>query len=381
MNKREPGAEGPAAIPPNAKGRASISPCAEADRNERQLRRLAAFLEDAVGFQLALVTYDTPELRDRQLKRLADLFGGGAVFLTQLDLTETPQERQLLERLRRHLAGVKVPHGKRLAVMVVGLEATLDYRRLGPEAAEGLAVFQNANAQRDAFARECPVAVALWLNPTATSALATSAADLWHWRNGTFCFTVAPELRREIEHRLVEMPVAESFGLPKREKLERIASLRDLLAESAGSAGADTPRARQRRRALLNELGLAHLGMGDAQRAIPVFEEGREIAVEIGDRRGEGNALGNLGIAYVDLGQVEKAIGYYEQGLVIDREIGDRGGEGNDLGNLGIAYADLGQVEKAIGLLEQALGIGQEIKDPQIVRIFSRRLERLRGAG
>ena len=50
------------------------------------------------------------------------------------------------------------------------------------------------------------------------------------------------------------------------------------------------------------------------------------IAREIGDRRGEGNALGNLGIAYADLGQVEKAIGYYEQRLVIAREIGDRRG-------------------------------------------------------
>ena len=40
------------------------------------------------------------------------------------------------------------------------------------------------------------------------------------------------------------------------------------------------------------------------------------IAREIGDRRGEGNALGNLGIAYADLGQVERAIGFYEQDLV-----------------------------------------------------------------
>ena len=34
---------------------------------------------------------------------------------------------------------------------------------------------------------------------------------------------------------------------------------------------------------------------------------------EIGDRRGEGAALGNLGLAYADLGQVERAIDFYEQ--------------------------------------------------------------------
>ena len=56
---------------------------------------------------------------------------------------------------------------------------------------------------------------------------------------------------------------------------------------------------------------------------------------EIGDRRGEGNALGNLGSAYFQLGDARRAIGYYEQALVISREIGDRRGEGNALGNLG----------------------------------------------
>jgi tetratricopeptide (TPR) repeat protein len=103
------------------------------------------------------------------------------------------------------------------------------------------------------------------------------------------------------------------------------------------------------------------------------------IAREIGDRRGEGNALGNLGLAYYRLGQAERAIGFYEQHLAIAREIGDRRGEGTALGNLVVGYAALGQAERAIGLLEQALQIGQEIKDPQIIRIISRSLERWRG--
>ena len=65
--------------------------------------------------------------------------------------------------------------------------------------------------------------------------------------------------------------------------------------------------------------------------------------------------------------------------LVIARAIGDRRGEGIALGNLGFAYAALGQVERAIGYCEQALRIGQEIKDPRIIRIVTVQLERLRG--
>ena len=70
--------------------------------------------------------------------------------------------------------------------------------------------------------------------------------------------------------------------------------------------------------------GMAFLGQGVA------LPETRHPAVdrEIGDRRGEGNALGNLGLAYHRLGQVERAIGSYEQRLAIAREIGDRRGEG-----------------------------------------------------
>jgi tetratricopeptide (TPR) repeat protein len=89
-------------------------------------------------------------------------------------------------------------------------------------------------------------------------------------------------------------------------------------------------------------------------------------------------SLGNVGLAYADLGEVEKAIGFYEEALVIDREIGDRRGEGADLANLGVAYASLGEREKALALLEHSLAIGRAIKDPQIIRVVTDALARLR---
>ena len=57
------------------------------------------------------------------------------------------------------------------------------------------------------------------------------------------------------------------------------------------------------------------------------------------------------------LGQSQEAIALYEQQLVITREIGDRRGEGSALGNFGIAYANLGQSQEAIALYEQHLAI------------------------
>ncbi len=103
--------------------------------------------------------------------------------------------------------------------------------------------------------------------------------------------------------------------------------------------------------------------MGQYQLAIDYHQQRLTIAREIGDRRGEGNALGNLGNAYDSLGQYQLAIDYHQQRLTIAREIGDRRGEGNALGNLGIAYQSLGQYQQAINYYQQALTIAREIGD------------------
>ena len=69
-------------------------------------------------------------------------------------------------------------------------------------------------------------------------------------------------------------------------------------------------------------------------------------------------------VAYADLGEVHKAIEFYEKSLVIKREIGDRRGEGNALGNLGIALYGLGEKERGIELMKQALVIYEAIESP-----------------
>ena len=120
------------------------------------------------------------------------------------------------------------------------------------------------------------------------------------------------------------------------------------------------------------------------------------IAREIGDRRGEGNALGNLGLAYADLGETDApsssmnkhcslfarlAIAeakvmrsatwvdayaapkprpaapssFMNRRLTIAREIGDRRGEGNALWNMSLVLDQLGERAQAIPHAEQAL--------------------------
>ena len=111
----------------------------------------------------------------------------------------------------------------------------------------------------------------------------------------------------------------------------------------------------------LRMLGNYYLHLANYAEAINFYQQSLVIASDVGDRQGEGDALGNLGLAYSHLGNYPQAIDFHQQALVIAREIGDREGEGNALGNLGGAYSHLGNYPQAIDFHQQHLAIAREI--------------------
>ncbi|AFZ26027.1 TPR repeat-containing protein [Cylindrospermum stagnale PCC 7417] len=115
----------------------------------------------------------------------------------------------------------------------------------------------------------------------------------------------------------------------------------------------------------LGGLGIVYRVLGKYPQAIDYLQQQLNIAREIGDRNGEGQTLGNLGLVYYCLGKYPQAIDYLQQSLTIARarEIGDRNGEGNALGNLGLVYYCLGKYPQAIDYLQQSLTIAREIGD------------------
>ena len=110
-------------------------------------------------------------------------------------------------------------------------------------------------------------------------------------------------------------------------------------------------------------LGNAYDSLGDIRKALEYHEKRLKIAIEIGDRAGKGRAYGNLGNAYDSLGDFRKAIEYHEKHLKIAIEIGDRAGEGRAYGNLGNAYISLGDIRRAMEYHEKHLKIAIEIGD------------------
>ena len=87
-----------------------------------------------------------------------------------------------------------------------------------------------------------------------------------------------------------------------------------------------------------------------------------KIAIEIGDRGGEGAAFGNLGNAYHLLGDYRKAIEYDKKGLEIAREIGDKCREGEAYHNIGTKLFSLGQFENAVDNFLSAVDVFNSLR-------------------
>ena len=82
----------------------------------------------------------------------------------------------------------------------------------------------------------------------------------------------------------------------------------------------------------------------------------------MGDRNGEGLALGGLGLVYDASGQDAQAFKSYQQAIAIQREIGDRSGESQTLNDLGTSLVKQNQPELAIVFLKQAVNVREGIR-------------------
>lgn len=114
---------------------------------------------------------------------------------------------------------------------------------------------------------------------------------------------------------------------------------------------------------ILCNLASAYMSDRNAEMGKAKCERALEIAREIGDRRGELQAMSVLGWIWVQLGQAERAVELYQQTLVIARDMAIPEDGGNALFGLGKAWAALGDDTKAIGCYEQYLAITEDVGD------------------
>jgi predicted ATPase len=107
-------------------------------------------------------------------------------------------------------------------------------------------------------------------------------------------------------------------------------------------------------------LAKAERDSGRTHEAIEHYAAALALHREMGDRSGEGLALGNMGNVYLDQGHMEEARRCLEGGLAIDRERGNRRGQGVILHALGTLHHNHGRLTEARTYYETALAIHRE---------------------
>ena len=266
-------------------------------------------------------------------------------------------ELRLLQELMARLRDLQIEKGKKLVLVLRGLENAIavvgDYPKF----------LVDLNFVRDGYIKNVPHPVVFVLPDYAITRFAQFAADFWAWRSGVFRFKTSQETKDFAEAKIFDS--GRNYGsYLKPEKQERIDLLHRLLME-ANPSGSD-PNSNRNASSQMNiliELGSAYSSLSEFNRAIDFYRQALEISQKIGDRNGEAKSLNWLGNAYCSLSQYHQAILFHQQSLEIKREIGDRNGEASSLNNLGNAYNSLGQYKQAIHFYHQSLEIFKEIGD------------------
>jgi len=118
--------------------------------------------------------------------------------------------------------------------------------------------------------------------------------------------------------------------------------------------------------AILIGMGNCYVALGEARKAIELYEQGLPIFRKIRDQRNEGIVLCNLGGAYAKMNETRKAIDYYEQALTIAQEIGDKENKAESFCDLGKAYLELKEIDKAINYITQSLDLARNIESRKL---------------
>lgn len=115
----------------------------------------------------------------------------------------------------------------------------------------------------------------------------------------------------------------------------------------------------------LANLGNAYGAMGRLEEALSSFQEGIELAREIGDKMGEGSRLGGLAQVHRLRGDWSAAAASSRAALQIAERLGDRSGIAHQLGSLALVKAAQGDLTGAIQDGIRASEIFQELGDRQ----------------
>jgi len=221
-----------------------------------------------------------------------------------------------------------------------------DSLRFALSLARGAAVRSTADSSRAsslAFASRLALSYAhAWSDSFFVREVARFSAAPSSWRRG---WVTADSTRR------AGIVAAARVGTPAAIKLWR-ASAREFRAlnDTAGLAAAT------------GNIGAGFYLEGAIDSAAVYLERARSLAVAIGDRRTEANAIGTLASVHKDKGEYRQARTLYERALTLRQRSGDGRGAAADRNNLGLIAQSLGDLDEARADFSAALADNRAAK-------------------
>lgn len=211
------------------------------------------------------------------------------------------------------------------------------------------------NQRRDFFAKY-DIAFVFFIEPGSFLAISKKLPDWWSLRALELEFEASSEAEVPIQAIWANDESSPLANWTQAERDQEIARLARLIADV-------NPDNLKLLGALYADLGEAYYFSHEYDQALNTYQKSLAIRQEIGDLKGEGEALNNIGQIYGAKGDYDTALRYLEQALAIGQQIGDSKGEGEALNNIGQIYIDKGDYDIALRYLEQSLAIRQQIGD------------------
>lgn len=135
------------------------------------------------------------------------------------------------------------------------------------------------------------------------------------------------------------------------------------LALHYSEAAVSDPQNNCRMAQALNNIGEAYYAVSDLQKSFDYFNRALALWTDAGDRSGQALAHLNLGYSFYDAGDIQKAATHYQQALAFRQTMDDRRGEALARTAIGGVYSFLGEHQLALDSHNEATKLFRDIGD------------------
>ncbi|MGA1285549.1 MAG: tetratricopeptide repeat protein, partial [Prochlorothrix sp.] len=357
--------------------------------NQAAFNQLLTFIDFAAErLTIAFVSVNFVPDREAIIAALREQPQCEAVQLVELEFRDS-QLQQLQGALLERLAQVEREPGKKLVLLITGLEQSIGMSGDYPP------LLQDLNFVRDGFGAKVPHPLVFFLPDYSITRLARFAPDFWAWELGLFRFETLPQrVRENYAYTLESERIRE--GLDLRERQERVDLLQRLLMEykpqgislslpisevctkiyreigriyyqlgeidkakdsllSGLHLASNFPELQNLKAWLLGEFADCLNLQGEIDAAYSNYQEARSIFHRFCNQEGEAATLHEIAGIQANQGDIQGAIDLYQQSLQLQEQIGNIQGKAATLHQLAILKANQGDIQGAIDLYQQSL--------------------------